>query len=318
MSFTPEQVELLRRTVAKGTTDDELLLFVNVANRLGLDPFARQIHCVVRENRRGRSMTIQVGIDGFRLVALRSGEYRGQRPIEWCDDTGAWTQVWLEPTIAPVAARATVLREGWAEPVVAVAHWAEYVQMTWDDRTRGHVPNAMWSKMACSQLAKCAESLALRRAFPAELSGVYTPDEMAQADNLPSEEVKPSPVGREADGSGTATQATPAAGADVRLEEARRTPLPQEVAQRLRIPEGTTLAEISLDAVPDVATALLSSAMKPRHRERWLEAVELHQQDLEARAILPASTNGGAVFDEADYEPIAADSSGDSTGEEVE
>ena len=161
-TFAPDQVDLIKRTICKGSSDDELKLFLYQCERTGLDPFTRQIYWIAKR--------VQVSIDGFRLIAQRSGEYTGQSGPFWCGQDGAWHDVWLDKE-APVAAKVGIWRRDFREPCWGVARYDAYAQAT----------GPMWKKMADTMLAKCAEALGLRKAFPQELSGLYTTDEMEQA-----------------------------------------------------------------------------------------------------------------------------------------
>jgi hypothetical protein len=178
--LSEEQRELIKATICREATDDELDLFLEVCKRTQLDPFSRHIYAIKRKVGGSQVMTIMVGIDGFRLIAERSGKYVGQDDPQWCGEDGMWRDVWLKPT-PPAAARCKVYRSDFEVAVGAVALYGEYVQTIWKDNKQ--VPAAMWAKMPTVMLAKCAEAQALRKAFPNLLGGLYTAEEMAQSTN---------------------------------------------------------------------------------------------------------------------------------------
>lgn len=172
-----EQIALLKEMFLKDATDAELKLFTQVCNRTGLDPFSKQIYPIKRWSSEAKKevMGIQVGIDGFRSIASRTGEYEGQTEPQWCGEDGVWVNVWLKTT-PPAAARIGVWRRGFREPVFGIALFKSYKQVKRDGTL-----TSFWLKMGELMLSKVAEALALRKAFPFELSGLYTGDEMAQA-----------------------------------------------------------------------------------------------------------------------------------------
>ena len=205
--FTPMQVSALAQIGVDHASEGDLAVFFHVCQRSGLDPFAKQIYMIGRQvNEKAPNgewvkvtkQTIQTGIDGFRLIGRRAAD-RARHGVsvkapEWAHADGSWRQVWMSAWGTPVAARVTIQRGG--EPFTAVALFDEYKQTKY-----GGELTSMWGQRPAGQLAKCAEALAWRMAFPQDLSGIYTDDEMDQADtqwdggNSPARQVQPGASG---------------------------------------------------------------------------------------------------------------------------
>lgn len=171
------KVDLIRRTVAAGATADELELFFHQARHAGLDPLAKQIYFVKRQ---GKGV-IQVGIDGLRLIADRTGQYAGSEDAEFTGQTERGF---------PAAAKVVVYKmvAGQRCPFGATARWDEYFP--------GDQQGFQWKRMPHAMLSKCAEALALRKAFPADMSGLYVHEEMEQAgstETAPLQIAEPAP-----------------------------------------------------------------------------------------------------------------------------
>lgn len=194
--LTRERLDLIKNTCAKGATDDEFALLCYQAQRTGLDPLSKQIYLIPHWDANAGKMirTPQVSIDGLRVVADRSGKYAGQTAPQWADANGKWHDAWLADG-PPAAAKVGVLRKDFELAVIAVARFESYVQTTKDGK-----PNRAWSEMPDIMIAKCAEALALRKAFPQDMSGLYTDDEHpateAKTEDITWQESKPPPAHR--------------------------------------------------------------------------------------------------------------------------
>ncbi len=171
---TQEKKQLLKDTFFKGSTDDEFMLFIHACERTGLDPFMKQIYPVKRKDYKlnREVMTIQTGIDGYRLIAERTGCYSPGREATFTYDKDS-------NIISATSYVKKMTKDGTWHEVSATAFWDEYCQKNKDGQ-----PLAFWAKMPHGQISKCAEALALRKAFPAECSGIYTKEEMEQAETV--------------------------------------------------------------------------------------------------------------------------------------
>lgn len=177
IEFSEDQISLIKKQIAPKATDDELKLFLYQAKRTGLDPLTRQIYCIHRYDKNvGQKMTVQTSIDGFRVIAERSGDYGGQDEPEFVEQDGkiVCCKIPVYKFRGDVRYKASV----------GVAYWDEYVPQAGQDY--------MWRKMPHTMISKVAEALGLRKAYPQDLSGLYTNDEMQQADS--KEQVFTEPV----------------------------------------------------------------------------------------------------------------------------
>lgn len=167
-NFSTEKIQLLKDTVCKGASDAELQLFLHVCVRTGLDPFMKQIYSIPRKNKKPDGSyetvrTIQTSIDGLRLIAERTCKYApGKEPVYVYDSNGR--------LFSATSFVKKMTADGTWHDVSSTAFNAEF-----------NPGNSFWNKMPHLMLAKVAEASALKKAFPAEMSGVYSDDEMEQA-----------------------------------------------------------------------------------------------------------------------------------------
>lgn len=183
--FDDRQVAALAVLGVKDATKADLAVYFHVCRQTGLDPFLKQIHLIGRREKQGDQwvikQTIQVGIDGFRIIRDRAAKRDGveveySRTI-WYDNDGSEHKIWLRPE-APAGCEMTVYKNG--RPFPAVLTFAEYVQTNREGK-----PTGKWRDAPAHQLEKCAEAFGLRRAFPHDLGNIRLEDEMPAAEDAP-------------------------------------------------------------------------------------------------------------------------------------
>lgn len=168
-----EMLIVVKQMYADKLTIPEFHIFAYACKRTGLDPAGNQIYPIVRgsDEKGNRKMVIQTGIDGFRLIAERTERYSpGKEPVYEYDQQGK--------LVSATSFIKKQTSDGTWHDVSAKAYWNEYAQIY------NGKPAQFWAKMPHVMLAKCAEAIALRKAFPADFSGIYTTEEMGQSDNV--------------------------------------------------------------------------------------------------------------------------------------
>ena len=157
VEVTEEEIQVAKNTVAEGATEAEFRLYLHDCQRQGVHPLDRQLHFT----KRGGKYVPIASIDLLRSRADATGEYAGNSDPEFAEEGG-------QPSKATVSVRRVIA--GQEREFTASARWSEF----FPGERQGH----MWKQMPFHMLGKCAEALALRKAFPRQLSGVYVREEM--------------------------------------------------------------------------------------------------------------------------------------------
>ena len=180
-----ELKDIFMRTVFNGLTEEEAIVAYRLARRRNLDVEARQIFFVPYVDKQGRRTVVsQTSIDGLRLIALKTGKYGGSvNPRLTIKDKNGVKLVIPHEEYDPgetdqiISGTIAVINTDFPQPQSATALFKSYC------KTYNGNPTGLWATMPDVMILKCAESLALRRAFPQDLTGIYTSDEMEQARN---------------------------------------------------------------------------------------------------------------------------------------
>jgi hypothetical protein len=186
-----DEIALLKRTVAKGTSDDEFAMFLWVCRNHQVDPVVGEVYCIMRwdskrdvvgqdENNRpiyqgGMKMTIQMGIGGLRGLAARKHKDYGST------DDPVWTFGDRKTPAGkkiPDSVSVAVWKKGAQRPTKATIFWDEFAPRTLQTEPFKH---DFWNHSPANQLAKCCEAQALRKSYP-DLNNIYIPEEMARRD----------------------------------------------------------------------------------------------------------------------------------------
>lgn len=167
MQFSKNYMLLVRNQIAKDLTDDEFLMYGMMAKRFRLDPLARQITPVVfsADDPNKRRVSYVTTIDGLRLIAHRTGEFAGVDEPQFSYNGNVITHAAI--TVYKFVQNQRV---GFSAKV----KFTEY-------STGKNLWHPQYGKPE-TMIAKVAEAHALRKAFPQELSGIYTSDEMEQSE----------------------------------------------------------------------------------------------------------------------------------------
>lgn len=171
-AWNEEQVALVKRTVAKDATNDELQMFMHLSGKYNLDPFAKEIWFL----KLGGIPTITTSRDGYLKIANEHPQFDGlASDVVYEKDAFEKTPNGVKHTYgvgnrgAILGAYALIYRKDRRFPIYVFAPFKDYVK-----------PSNTWKTYPHAMILKVAEAMALKRAF--SLSGLVTVEEIGTPD----------------------------------------------------------------------------------------------------------------------------------------
>ena len=171
----------LANIITKGTPPPQVQIFATICKEKSLSPFQKQIYLLPFKQKNGDTWVTHyaciVGIDGYRTIAERTGKYAGSDDVKFNDDKTEF-QCRDAGLKNPITATVTIYKivAGQRTPFTTTASWDSYVPANEKKRFN-------WNRMPYLMLGKCAEALALRKAFPEALSGLHAEEESGGFEN---------------------------------------------------------------------------------------------------------------------------------------
>jgi phage recombination protein Bet len=200
-NYTDAELKALKNQYAKDASEEQFLIWMAECRQRGLVP-VKDVVLQMRATKEWNPETRQkefvkkavhiTTIQALRKLAERTGKYAGQLPSIWIylDSNGQRVESDIplpeangskNPKI-PWAAKVSVLRKGFEQPITVPARFEAYAQYYSADNVTKL--NSTWANRGPEQLEKCAEALALRKAFPEELGGLYLQEEFTDEETV--------------------------------------------------------------------------------------------------------------------------------------
>lgn len=181
INFATSELKLIKDVFCPNSTQPEFNFFIYDCQMRGLNPLKKEIHFVKRQVWDGKTQAYkdvaahQVGIDGLRIIAERTSKYGGQDSVMYGDE------IEFHGVKVPEFAQVSAYKRGIDRPFTAIAYFTEFAGVF--KKNGKEYLGSMWAQMPRHMIAKCAEALALRKAFPDTLAGIYADEEMGQIEN---------------------------------------------------------------------------------------------------------------------------------------
>ncbi len=269
-----EVLQTIKNTVGRGSSDSEFLLFIQQCKATGLNPFKREVWLIPGKEKQNGDRTpaqIMTGINGFYAIANAHPLFDGIE-LEYGPEIVVELKAQKAPTktsvVAPEWVEAKVFRKDRSRPQSARAYWREYSK----DLVSYYGHPTIWAQIPSVMLSKCAESMALRKAFPQELNGLYTQEEMP-AEYASTSQPAEAPAGRPAAKPATKPAAQAQPENEIQLPPVEGNPWHHRLEGA-----GDKRPEMAGRYLWEIPDAWFVKAMKPANANRLTPADKAHIQ----------------------------------------